>query len=244
MATEWDQALLQSQDYTVFQSFGWGEYKRNFGWQPWRWLARHDDHIVAMAQILVKALPAKIKIGWAPGAPVLLFPHSKSKDIPIVMQSLLDTLSRRHRRLALRFDSYLPWQAEFSYALNQSLSRPILPVNTGYSTALDLSQSHESLTHKIKPRHRSYMRQAMQEDIEWKVGRDERVKHDFVRLHHEMTQQKGLKALETNIEDVTALCAALGNSATFLTGYLKGEAVTSYLILCFGKKAFYLLAAT
>ena len=65
----WDGLLVQFQDYTVYQSYGWGEHKRRFGWRPLRLVATRDAQMVSMAQVLVKRYP--LRMGLA-GYPVVL----------------------------------------------------------------------------------------------------------------------------------------------------------------------------
>src|SRR5687768_3901406 len=101
----WDDALLQSHDYNVFQSFRWGEYKRGAGWTPMRWIARdHTGLVVAMAQILTKSFRDKVKIGWAPGGPVLLFPQTPWDELTLIVKLLLREINALGGRTSIRFD--------------------------------------------------------------------------------------------------------------------------------------------
>lgn len=61
---------MQFQDYTVYQSYGWGEHKRRFGWRPLRLVATRDAQMVSMAQVLVKRYPLRMGLAWVPGGPV------------------------------------------------------------------------------------------------------------------------------------------------------------------------------
>jgi len=38
---QWDSILKAADDRNVFQSYAWGEYKREFGWSPLRTLGRN-----------------------------------------------------------------------------------------------------------------------------------------------------------------------------------------------------------
>ncbi len=73
-AGSWDEQLIGAEDYTVFQSFGWGEFKRREGWQPCRVVGHGPQgRVAAMMQLLTKTLPFGFAVGWAPGGPAMLF---------------------------------------------------------------------------------------------------------------------------------------------------------------------------
>ncbi|MBI5212495.1 MAG: peptidoglycan bridge formation glycyltransferase FemA/FemB family protein [Nitrospirae bacterium] len=66
----WDKSLLRFPDYTLFQTFMWGEYKRNSGWSPKRWIAiDENDEIIAMVQGLLRIFPLNLGLIWVPGGP-------------------------------------------------------------------------------------------------------------------------------------------------------------------------------
>jgi len=66
---EWDDCLLQFPDFTVYQSFSWGEHRGAFGWHPLRIVGECDGRVVSAAQVLVRRLPLGIGFVWIPGGP-------------------------------------------------------------------------------------------------------------------------------------------------------------------------------
>ena len=47
----WDQALVRFTDYSPFQTYAWGEYRRGLDWEPCRWAAFNEEgEIIAMMQ--------------------------------------------------------------------------------------------------------------------------------------------------------------------------------------------------
>jgi len=243
---EWDQAMLQSEDYNVFQSFRWGEYKRTGGWTPMRWIARDQaGETLAMVQILVKTLPGKVTIGWAPGGPILRFPRTPCHELAALIDSLLKQLATLRRRTSIRFDSYLPVNAELISALQESTCvRPYFRINTGFSLMLDLRQPESVQAKQIRSRHRSYIKKALDQNIEWKAGRDSRFVNELVSLHGEMLSQKKLSLSRIETPEIATLCDILDEQALIFTGYLDGRAITSTLVLRFGPRAFYLIGAS
>ena len=69
-AEAWDDQLRQFPDYTVFQSYAWGEHKRQFGWLPLRLRLGDADRAVALSQVLIKRYPLGVGMAWVPGGPL------------------------------------------------------------------------------------------------------------------------------------------------------------------------------
>ena len=68
---EWDNELLKFSNFDFYQCYDWGEYKKNFGWSSYRFLAINSENkVFAMAQLLLKKLPLSMGILWCPGGPV------------------------------------------------------------------------------------------------------------------------------------------------------------------------------
>lgn len=69
-AAHWDAALTAFPDYNLYQSYGWGEFKRRHGWQVQRGIVLVDGAQEAMAQCFVREIrPARIIVIWVPGGP-------------------------------------------------------------------------------------------------------------------------------------------------------------------------------
>lgn len=67
----WDRDLLTFDDYTLDQSFAWGEFKRRCGWLVHRLVARDAaGRIRAMAQGLVRRYALGFGLAWFPGGPI------------------------------------------------------------------------------------------------------------------------------------------------------------------------------
>ena len=50
-------------DYDFYQSYNWGEYKKDFGWIPYRFIAINSNNkIIGMAQCLLRSLPGSVGI--------------------------------------------------------------------------------------------------------------------------------------------------------------------------------------
>ena len=59
----WNALLLEAADYTIFQSYEWGEYKSKAGWQPIRYISRDKSgSVTGMVQLLLKLGPLGVGI--------------------------------------------------------------------------------------------------------------------------------------------------------------------------------------
>lgn len=241
----WDDQLLSATDATVFQSYAWGEHKRNHGWQPVRCTVRDKSgRAVVMAQVLLKTLPLGIHAGWAPGGPVLQFKGWTSKQVGKALDALRDGLLARYGRLWLRFHSHIPSEPELSYVFSGRFHRPFFKVNSEFSQFIDLGQSVEDFEKAMTSKHRYYMRQAQGNGLTWKFGSEEELQRDFAMLHDEMTREKGMESIRVGAEETRKIFSALGSQALILNGYHQGVAVTSCLVQRFGNRGFYASAAT
>jgi lipid II:glycine glycyltransferase (peptidoglycan interpeptide bridge formation enzyme) len=245
-AAGWDHLLLQSSDYNVFQSFGWGEYKRTAGWTPLRCIARNGRGTpVAMVQILTKGLPlGAAEIGWAPGGPVCFFPGSKNEELPEVLKGLVESVRPTKRRFLVRFNSMVPFDSVLASSFRSLLRRPIFFINSGHSIQFDMTRPTDDIERQMTSKHRYYVKKAMKEHMEWKSGNEAFLVRDLVSLHKEMASTKKDGVTAVDMDDISELCKVLHGQVTILTGYVDNAPVCSCLVLLFGEKASYSIAAS
>lgn len=66
----WDGFVARAPDGHLLQSWGWGEFKRGYGWHPVRLGLFHEDRILAGAQVLLRSL-AGFSVAYVPRGPVV-----------------------------------------------------------------------------------------------------------------------------------------------------------------------------
>ena len=242
-ADRWKDMLLGAKDYTVFQSYGWGEFKRLSGWRPLRFIARDGSgRVAAMAQALIKSMPLGFAVAWVPGGPAILFDGAVQADGDL--PGLFAALSGQVPRVAVRLDSYIPRTPELAYAFSQTGRRPSVRISSGFSIQFDIGGDCAFLDGMVS-KHRYYVRKADAAPLRWQVGSADDDIAALTGLHRDMTAAKGLKSPSMTEKDYAALRDALGTDGIMIvTGYLDDRPVTSCLTLDFGKKSFYLAAAT
>lgn len=243
-AEDWDRSLLAGEDRNVFQSFGWGEYKRAAGWEPRRWIARDGNGmVVAMAQVLTKSFLHGVTVGWVPGGPVFHFPGALSHSPTSMLEGLLERYRATGRVVWIRFHCQLPQDAELVYAFSQKCMRPVAPLTSGHSLQIDLCQPFDDIIKRMTAKHRYYVRKSRGEKIHWRLANDNHAVRALSDLYAEMVHYKKLSPQAAPSGGLASLCAVLKNHAAILSGSVDGEPITACLVLTFGGRAFYLKAA-
>lgn len=244
-ASKWDTALALFPSCNIYQSYGWGEFKRLSDWTPVRWVARdREGSIVGMVQILTKNLFPGVLVGWVPGGPVCRFSEHTGQKPEDSVPALLEAIKSNYRTFCVRFDNYAPSDSSLAAAFRVALVRPLFKLNTGFSLHLELENSLDELRARMTAKHRYYVKKALNERLEWKAGSDDQSMQALLQLHNEMVQNKQLDSIRTSSNEVASLCRILGTRAVIFTGYAKDVPVTSCLVLLFERKAFYWMAAT
>lgn len=240
----WDSQLQKADDCNVFQSYAWGQYKQHHGWIPVLCIGKgKSGRLVGMVQILVKKLPFGVYAGWAPGGPVFQFKGWSPKEVDKILGSLWQVLKKKFGRMWLRFHSHLPANPELAFSFSGRLTRPFFKVNSEFSVYMDLDVDIKEFEQSMTSKHRYYVKQALAHEIEWRYGREEGLQKDLARLHAEMAEGKGMESIKVSINEIKDMVSFMGEQAAIFSGYYNGEAVTSCLLLTFGDKAFYAIAA-
>lgn len=240
----WNELLLQTRDYTVFQSHGWGELKREAGWLPVRLAACEGSKVFRAAQCLVKKLPLGVALVWVPGGPAF-HPAAGSSGVDADVAGLFAALRERFKHLVLKIDSNVASDPRLSFDLARVAYRPSPRINSGFSIVFDLSQGAEAALAGTTSKHRYYVKKSAKSELTWRAGSADLDIDAFASLHGEIVASKSFVQSPASRSDLVRMRKHLGESGlTILTGMRDGVPVTSCLTLDFGKKSFYFLAAT
>lgn len=240
----WDATLSLGAGADAFQSFGWGEYRRSAGWQPQRWAALDGSgRPLMMAQLLTRTVAGTL-IAWAPGGPVLRFPASDPGPMAELLEGLLSEVRELAGRTYIRFDPHVAHDPVAAYTFGRTCRRPLVPVNTRFSSVLDLKPTIAEILAGMAHKHRYNTRRALEQPIEWSFGNDQDSAHALAELYGEVVHDKRLRAREVTTADLRCLCESLGGNAAILVGRVAGTPVTALLTLAFAGRAFLMLPAT
>lgn len=243
-AQEWNALAGAAQDFSPFQSYAWGEYKRREGWTAERWVYKNSDGTTGVClQALRKKLPLGKALIWAPGGPLIGFSKSDPAQISEALGAWLKEAGRGGVVFA-RFRCHGKADKRWSDAVGRVCGRPIFKLNSEHSIWFDLSQSLEALRSRMTSKHRYCVRQSEEAGLEWKLGNSPELMEDLSRLSLEMVRAKGIEAKTYSVEELKGMCAAFGENALVFAGYKEGVPVTACLTLLAGPTAFYQAAAT
>ncbi|MBI4383388.1 MAG: GNAT family N-acetyltransferase [Nitrospinae bacterium] len=244
-ADAWDSEVLACEDAHVYQSHAWGESQRAFGWKPARYLCRRDDgSVAALAQTLIKNYPGRIKIGWSPGGPLFHSYPGKSCDVEEILNGLGEKIAELGGKIFVRFDSYIPLRPGMEDAFSKAFSKPSFDLNSRLGLRFDLRESMQTLETKMSGDVRANLKKASRTGFQWKIGNEEALVQDLMRLYGEMLSIKRADGFWVDHGKVPAVCRGLRENALIVAGYLDGEPVSSSLILRFGDRAVFRERAT
>lgn len=241
----WDKALLTSVDYSVFQAYGWGEFKKDLGWLPKRyWCVDNAGEIKGMAQLLIKRLPFGMFIIWAPGGIVLNFGNFCPKDLKRLTLDLITKVRSDYPRSSIRFNFTGENNPDLSFNLNQVCSRPYFYLNSGYSVNLKVNQPLSIIKKNMSSKHRYYVNLSSKENIDWYLSNENDNLAMLINIHNQMINEKNLTLKNVSFDQLRRMRDHLGDNFLVLTGLFDGVPISSCLVLLFGKKAFYMMAST
>jgi len=241
---DWDQYLLTAKDYTIFQSYGWGEYKLQQGWTPRRYAAfDKNNRVIGMAQVLCKSLPLGLKMLWIPGGPSLEFLGTSRRKLSSLLAGLVEQLQSDYAHSLIRMHQHRAHDSELSALIAQVFKRPVFKLLSGYTIQIT-PVDRESFLRQMTSKHRYYVKKSEREGLEWVEGRDDADIRALTDIHQEMCDSKRLAALAISADDTRQMVNALGEGVSILTGRKEGKPVSACLTLNFGKKSFYMSAAT
>jgi hypothetical protein len=136
---EWNMNLLRFADYSLFQTYEWGEYKSRFGWTVYRCAAFDDEGvIVTMLQGLIRIYPFGTGIIWVPGGP--------GGDLSAIGRDLFGLIKRTAglKRFFLRlFPTRGESPADELVLLKCGMRKAQHAINSGLSMLYDLTPGKE-----------------------------------------------------------------------------------------------------
>ena len=241
----WNHLLLDTSNYAVFQSFGWGEYKKSAGWKTERYCCKDEDgKIFGMAQALVRTLPFGMAFIWIPGGPVFNLLGSKNIEAAEISYRLICKIIEDYPRSLIRLNSHLENDNNLSHEFNKLFLRPYVQLNSGSSIRIRLNHSVGMMRSSMTSKHRYYTKKAGEKGISWVVGNTDKHLVILDSMYREMVEYKKLPYNVSNLEELFNLRENMGSCLLGLTGFLGEIPVASCLVLLFGKKAFYMTAST
>lgn len=186
----WDRLLMQFHDASIYQTVAYGvaRWGRD-ALRHVRWM--RDDHVEAMAQLVVRKLPlVGGGLAYLPWGPVWRHPDHEAKSFGAMVRALREEFAI-NQGLLLRI---VP--REWSETGNETSS---MLHNEGYrlvpscyrTRMVDLTGDLEHVHHQVNRSWRRALKRAGQLHLTVEEGSDPALYHELSRLYREMVHRKG-----------------------------------------------------
>ncbi|MEO8433910.1 MAG: peptidoglycan bridge formation glycyltransferase FemA/FemB family protein [Pyrinomonadaceae bacterium] len=234
----WDEALLKFDDYSPYQSYAFGEYRRALGWEPCRWAAFNEqDEIVALMMGSLRRYPLKLGLVYCEGGPV--------GDLSACGQDLQTAIKQTTglRWVYCRFRCDRARNIEDVLRLTaQGWSRAWFTLTPGYTMQLDLSRDEKSTLKACEHNWRRNLRRANENNLTVRRWLDPDV-DEVVSVYDSMQSLKGLGEQHSR-EEISQIWKHLGNQiALYRCDDENGVLVSLIGWVVFGRRAWGIFSA-
>ena len=192
---EWDKKLVHFSDYDFYQSYNWGEYKKDFGWIPYRSIAIDSNNkIIAMAQCLLRSLPCSVGISWCPGGPI--------GDYRAINTNFIELYCKEVEKRILYFrigPKNILCDDSSNFLVKTGWKTPKYKITSGLSMYLDLTVDEENLKAKFSKNWRRNFNRFKKEDLFIRKWENINIE-EMIDLYRDVERFKKIGVQYTDIE--------------------------------------------
>ena len=237
--TDQDQYNLVTNDIveSVFQSWEWGEFKKQHGWRPVRYKAIDESTGADLFsfQILERRVFKFFYVLWIPG-----YSFKLKKDLSM----LLSILNKNYKFYYLRMSMLQPISHYDTFSVSKFLTRPYAYLTSGCTVHLDLKKENDEWLKSVTKKHRYYIRRSNKSNILWHFGQDDKLIDDFSVLLSEVEKKKNVGPLGYSKTSYYELKRLFKENQRILIGYIDERPVSGCITIIHRNTAFYMSAAT
>ncbi len=166
---DWDGALLEEPYFALLQSWDWGAFKTQMGWQVYRLAVEDQGRILAGAQLLIKPLAPHFRsVAYVPRGPFGNWLEAGSGDL------LLEEIHRLARLHGAVFTKIEPPLADSPRARHAIAGRGFVPTslyNQPTATIVaDLCPALDAVEAQMRRRTREYVRYSARKGVTVRTG--------------------------------------------------------------------------
>ncbi|MGE3595689.1 MAG: lipid II:glycine glycyltransferase FemX [Dehalococcoidia bacterium] len=242
-AGPWDRFVSSQPTGHFMQSYAWGAFQRELGWEPRYCKLEDESGIRAAALLLMRSVPgAGWRVFYAPRGPAVDF-----SDAALTAEFFgeLRAFVKSEKGVFLRCDPYAP-ESSGSEGL-ATVTR--VPRDWSYWNAprfvfwLDLGGDEDAVMKRMNSSCRNEVRRAYKNGVQFSTGGEGDIA-DFHRLMGLMGNQKGIAF--HGVEFYRRLFAVVRDSADvgLFLGRFDDRAITAGMSVAYGRKAWLLYAAS
>ncbi|MDA9550081.1 peptidoglycan bridge formation glycyltransferase FemA/FemB family protein [bacterium] len=234
---EWNKSLSLFSVNSYLQTWKWGEYRSGFGWRPLRCLAKENDSVKAMVQLLIKPFPMGIGIAWVPGGPIGNI-EAWSDSLLIAIKELTDL---RHIIIKIS-DSRLVKPDDICILQKSGWNRNSEPLSTGLTLHWDLKESINVRLAKLSGNWRHNFKRSQKKDLKFEIWEQPDVSK-ISSLYEEMQNLKSLSQ-QFSFDEIDSLIKVFGSQLLiFRCIDTNGNIVAVRACIIIGNKAWDIMAA-
>ncbi|MDQ3082079.1 MAG: peptidoglycan bridge formation glycyltransferase FemA/FemB family protein [Gemmatimonadota bacterium] len=230
----WDAAVKRGNGH-LLQSWRWGTFKNQFGWEVERFAVIHNQHVL-MAQVLFRHR-AGVSIGYIPRGPVL--PGEDSGGIAELWRRI-DSAANRRRTLTIVVEPNLVMSVGgFDAPL---LSTGLAAIQPARTVKVPLRDDHELLA-QMHPKTRYNVRMAKRREVEVWIAHDH---ENSVDTFHGLLRDTAARN-EFHIhpaEYYREFLRYFAPDAALLFAGFEGKVVAAVIAAVFGDEAIYMYGAS
>jgi len=241
---QWDEFTQRPGLGHLLQSWTWGQFKADFGWEPLRLAIVQERRIVAAAQVLFRSLPmGRFTTAYVPKGPLIDASELSTPPAAALLSALHEACRRRHA-ISLKLEP--DWEAGPSAAgwlTLQGFVRSAQTVQPQRTVIVDLTMDEDAILAQMKPKTRYNIRLAQRKGIVVHIGGAESLPVFYQLL--QITGRRDGFGIHTHeyYSQAWRLFADQGAVALFLANY--GDTpLAAILAFAWGKKAWYMYGAS
>lgn len=239
----WNRAVAGLPTGHILQSFEWGELKKRWGWRPYRLLWESQGQVLGAALALRRRLPLPgLSIMYVPKGPC--FNPEDSETLRAMLRALKG-LAQTEGALFLKIDPDLT--ADQAEALEVLAQEDFLPspeqVQLRNTMVVDLRPSEEELLAGMSQSTRRNISLAQRSGVQVVEGEGEGLALFYDLYRETARRDRFILRSREYYQDLWGLFLERGLARAFFAQW-QGHVLAACLVLCLGKKAWYLLGAS
>jgi lipid II:glycine glycyltransferase (peptidoglycan interpeptide bridge formation enzyme) len=163
-AATWDELVCRHTSGGFMQSSRWGDFKRHFGWTPFRiCLPAVTESPPPLAQVMFRRIPySPYTVGYLPRGPLLDYESDEELDRMI---RAVDRLARHARAVSVTWELPVARDPVLTARLERLGLKPASSVQHTSTRVIDLSATLEEIQASWKPKWRSNTRLAVKHGV-------------------------------------------------------------------------------
>lgn len=235
---EWNEKILNKNDYNVFEIYEWGEVKKKSGWSVLRLVLfskNSQNHI----QIFYKKKFNFFSFVWIP------YGFNKVEEL-FNSEILIENLKKfiKTKLIYVRSNFHFTNQhLSIDKSFLKNWKKSSYQIMSGQTSFINLTKTNEEWIKSIKSKHRYYLKKSLKEKTIWLVGNDKFHLNHFLRLFKEMHKIKNIKKNLLPLQQISSVNKQMPLNHFIILGKINEKIIVGAFIVFFGNKSHYYLAS-